>query len=144
MNTAACLDRLEALGFTFQLAPGDVVRAVLPGGIPAPPEAAPLLEYLRANRSELVNELRYRARPRAPLAGRQTKLEPPAPPLEPLRPDPDRPDARCVEELRAALDALLEDAEARAAELTEAEAEAINTRYLALSDALRAAQECPF
>jgi hypothetical protein len=49
-----------------------------------------------------------------------------------------------VEELRAALDALLEDAEARAAELTEAEAEAINTRYLALSDALRAAQECPF
>jgi hypothetical protein len=41
------------------------------------------------------------------------------------------------------LDALLEDA-GPAAELTEAEAEAINTRYLALSDALRAAQECPF
>lgn len=110
MTAADSISRLEALGFTFQLAPGDVVRAVLPGGIPAPPEAAPLLEYLHAHRGELVDELRYRTRPRKPLTGKQTRLEPPAPPLDEAALNAGRGDARSVDELRAALDALLSDA----------------------------------
>ena len=139
MTVSACVLRLVVLGFSFQLAPGDVVCAILPGGIPAPPEAAPLLEHLRAHRGELVGELRYRARPRDLVAGKQTRLECPEPPLEEATPSHD---ARRAEELRAEIAALLEDAEARAAELTEAEADEVNRRYLALCDALETFLTC--
>ena len=79
MMMSACVDRLEALGYEFHLElEGEGVRVTLSGGLPPPPEAAPLLAHLKAHRDDLRDELRFRARSKDRFSGRQTKIEPPA------------------------------------------------------------------
>lgn len=132
MMMSACVDRLTALGYEFHLRPeGEGARVTLPGGLPPPPEASPLLAHLKAHRDDLCNELRFRARSAERFSGRQTKIEPPVEDVVQER------QISKAELLRAAIDALLKYAEGHILELTEAEKDSINNRYVVLSCTLR-------
>ena len=135
MMMSACVDRLISLGYDFHLGmEGEGVRVILPGGLPPPPEAAPLLAHLKAHRIELRDELRFRARSTERFLGRQTNIEPP---VEDMRQEA-KPSE--VEQLRATIEALLEYAYDHILELTEAEKDSINDRYLTLDCALKSAE----
>lgn len=121
MMMSACVNRLTALGYEFHFGPeGEGVRVTLSGGLPPPPEATPLLAHLKAHREDLREELRFRERSTERFKGRQTKIEPPV------------EDVACegrpseVEQLRAAIEALLEYAYDHILDLTEAEKDSIN------------------
>jgi hypothetical protein len=109
------------------------VRINLPGGLPPPPEAATLLEQLRGSREELIDELRFRSRCLDTLSGRQARIEPP------IEETPD-PDSEKVARLRSAIEKLLKAAEEHILEMTEAEKDSVNNRYIVLSCALRSAE----
>lgn len=138
MMMSACVDHLMALGYEFHLGPeGEGVRVNLLGGLPPPPEAAPLMAHLKAHRDDLRDELRFRARSTERFSGRQTKIEPP---VEDMAQDT-KPSK--VERLRTAIDALLQNAWDHILEMTEKEKDSVNNRFLVLSCALRNAESSP-
>jgi hypothetical protein len=137
MMMSACVDRLMALGYELQLGPEGKVRVSLPGGLPPPPQAAPLLAHIKAHRENLREELRFRARSTERFVGRQTKIKPPmgeeGPESKPSK----------AERLRTEIDALLEYAWGCILEMTEEEKNRVNDRFLVLSCSLRNTQSPP-
>jgi hypothetical protein len=156
MMISTCVDRLMALGYEFHTdVEGGGVRVFLPGGLPPPPEAAQLLEYLKAHREELREELRFRARRTERLMGRQMRIEHPVentledilqteeetaalPAKDELPPEESlEVKLKKAAQLRAKIDKLLQYAEEHILELSEAEKDSINDCYVVYSCALR-------
>lgn len=55
------LNRLESLGYRVTLGDDGKIRATLPGGLAAPPEAKELLAWCREHREEVKDELIFRS-----------------------------------------------------------------------------------